>query len=289
MTSARGHRGRASGRPLAGARAARGADTRPPARATAARGRAVVAALLVSVVATHLVALITPARAADDPAARFEQANAAFGAGRYDDAIAGYQALLADGRSTALLYNLGNAYFRAGRLGEAILAYERAKLLGPRDADVDANLRQARGAAELPVPAPGLWQRLVALLSIDGWTRLASLSLWLACGLLAAQRLGLTPTGGRAPLPLVLGVLGLGCALGLAGTAGRLGERDRAVVVGGEPALRTAPYPSAAATAIAPGEIVSIERAHGGFVLVRTATGKTGWMPDAEVGRIAVD
>jgi len=236
-----------------------------------------------------LLAVAATARAAEDPATRFEQANAAFGAGRYADAIAGYEALLAEGRSTALLYNLGNAYFRDGRLGEAILAYERAALSGPRDADVDANLRQARGAAELPAPAPGTWRRVVGLLTVDGWTLLASLSLWLACGLLAARRLTGAWLGGRAPTSLALGVLGLGCVLGLAGTASRLGERDRAVVVGAEPALRTAPYPSAASTAIAPGEIVSIEREHGGFALVRTAAGKTGWMPDAEVGRIAPD
>jgi tetratricopeptide (TPR) repeat protein len=239
------------------------------------------------VLAVLLALLAGPARAADDPAARFEQANAAFGAGRYDDAIAGYRALLEGGRSTALLYNLGNACFRAGELGEAILAYEQAKLLGPRDADVDANLRQARAAAELPLPEPTVWQRLVALLGADGWTLLACVALWLACALVAARRLAGTRLGGRASASLGLAVLMLACALGVAGTVTRLGERDRAVVIGSEPALRTAPYPSAAATAITPGELVTVEREHGGFALVRTAAGKTGWMPDAEVGRIA--
>lgn len=237
---------------------------------------------------------VSSGHAADDPTTRFDQANAAFGAGRYDDAIAGYQALLADGRSTALLYNLGNAYFRAGKLGEAILAYERAALLGPRDADVDANLRQARTAAELPVPETSAWQRFSGLAGVDGWTLLASVSLWLACALLAARRIFGSRVGdsrlvGRAPLSVALAMLGLGVVLGLAGTATRLGQRDRAVVVGAEPALRTAPYPSAASTAIAPGELVSIEREHAGFALVRTSAGKTGWMPDAEVGRIAPD
>jgi tetratricopeptide (TPR) repeat protein len=242
------------------------------------------------VLALVLVLVTGAARAqapSADPAARFEQANAAFGAGRYDDAIAGYQALLADGRSTALLYNLGNAWFRAGRLGEAILAYEQARLLGPRDADVDANLRQARNAAEVPQPEPRAWQRFVGLLGVDGWTLVASVALWLACALVSARRLAGPRLGGRGPVSLALAVLALGGALGVAGAATRLGERDRAVVIGVEPALRTAPYPSAAATAITPGEVVTIEREHGGFALVRTAAGKTGWMPDAEVGRIA--
>ena len=47
----------------------------------------------------------------------FAGANAAFAAGRYEEAIAGFEDLVArDGYSAPLLFDLGNAYFRAGRL-----------------------------------------------------------------------------------------------------------------------------------------------------------------------------
>src|SRR5580658_10885631 len=51
------------------------------------------------------------------------------------------------------LYNLANAYARAGKPGLAVLSYERAALLAPNDADIDANLAYVRaGAGVRPEP-----------------------------------------------------------------------------------------------------------------------------------------
>jgi tetratricopeptide (TPR) repeat protein len=75
----------------------------------------------------------------------FFSANQAFKAGEYQEAIDGYQHLVESGHESGhLYYNLGNAYFRANQIGEAILNYERARLLIPRDADLNFNLRHAR-------------------------------------------------------------------------------------------------------------------------------------------------
>lgn len=235
------------------------------------------------------VALGARRASADEPT--FESANAAFADGRFDEARAAFAQLAArDGGSVAVLYNLGNAAFRAGKPGEAILAYERALLAAPRDQDVRANLRQVRKAAGLPEPEDGPWTRLVRALTANGWAWLASAGLWLACVASLARRL--TAGGGAGQLRSALAATaGAGVAILLfagAACATRLGERDRGVVLDGDPKLRVAPYASATVSSeLPPGEIVRIERSHEGFTLVRTAAGRSGWMPDASVGRIA--
>jgi tetratricopeptide (TPR) repeat protein len=75
----------------------------------------------------------------------FFRANEAYKAGRFQEAVDGYSRLIQSGHETGhLFYNLGNAYFRLNQLGWAILNYERARLLMPRDADLNFNLRYAR-------------------------------------------------------------------------------------------------------------------------------------------------
>ena len=246
-----------------------------------------------AVVACVLLALGTfEARRASADEPTFESANAAFADGRFDDARNAFAQLAArDGASAAILYNLGNAAFRAGKPGEAILAYERALLIAPRDQDVRANLRQVRKAAGLPEPDDGPWTRVVRSIGTNAWAWLASAGLWLACAALLARRLAGSDGGARPLRNGLAATAGTGVAILLiagAACATRLGERDRGVVLDGDPKLRVAPYASATVSSeLPPGEIVRIERTHEGFTLVRTAAGRSGWMPDASVGRIA--
>jgi tetratricopeptide (TPR) repeat protein len=216
---------------------------------------------------------------------RFEDANAAFAAGRYEEAVAGFQSIVAaDGYSPALLFDLANAYLRAGRLGEAILWYERARLLAPRDPDIQANLRQARRAANLPLPPEGdAWSRLEERASPDGWTIVASAALFVAAALAIAARLGRARarrgSGMGRLLAIAVGaslIVAAGAAL-LAAT--RLRAFDRAVILGADPSLRVAPYEEATvSSALDPGELVRIERDHQGFRLVRAEDGRSGWV-----------
>ncbi|HZR85089.1 MAG TPA: tetratricopeptide repeat protein [Candidatus Binatia bacterium] len=227
-----------------------------------------------------------------DPAADFERANAAFADGRFAEAADLFAAIAAHaGASPGVLFNLGNASFRAGRIGEAVLAYERALLLAPRASEIAANLRQVRRAANLADPEAGLWPRTVALATADGWAWLASACLTLACvGLLCAtglrSRLAGRPGVQRA-LRAAIAVLVAGLVLASAAAASAIAELDRGVVVGRDPTLRVAPYPSATTSRpVAPGEVVRIEREHAGFALVRTDDGRTGWLAADQVPRI---
>lgn len=113
-------------------------------------------------------------------------ADSAYVQGNYQKAIVLYDSLLAEGVSTELYYNLGNAYYRMDDITRAVLNYERALQLSPGDADVRFNLQMARSKTiDKIVPESEMffvsWYRsLVNFTSIDGWARMAIISLALA-------------------------------------------------------------------------------------------------------------
>jgi len=73
--------------------------------------------------------------------------------GNYKEAIDGYRRLIISGHENGhVYYNLGNAYFKTGQIGRAILNYERARMLIPRDADLNFNLRSARDRTQDAIP-----------------------------------------------------------------------------------------------------------------------------------------
>src|SRR6267142_4868918 len=58
------------------------------------------------------------------------------------------------------LYILANSYARAGKPGLAVLNYERASLLAPDDADINANLEYVRASAHVPTEQRTRFSRL---------------------------------------------------------------------------------------------------------------------------------
>ncbi len=113
-------------------------------------------------------------------------ADSAYVQGNYQKAIEVYSALLKEGQSADIYYNLGNAYYRTEEITQAILAYERALRLSPGDADIRFNLQLARSkTVDRIVPQTQFfavtWYRsLVNSFSADGWAYASLLALALA-------------------------------------------------------------------------------------------------------------
>ena len=111
------------------------------------------------------------------------EADSAYVRGEYQQAIKDYEALLKNGASADLYYNLGNAYYRSENITRAVLNYERALLLSPGDRDIRFNLQLARSKTiDKIVPESEMffitwYHALVNLMSVDGWARTAIFAL----------------------------------------------------------------------------------------------------------------
>ncbi len=134
-----------------------------------------------------LAAALSPLRA-DDVTTAFDRANKLGEEGKYAEAAAAYEKMLAVGRaSPALYFNLGNALFKSGHIGQAILNYRLAERMAPRDPDIRANLRFARGSVAGSVAAPlSLSQRWTGRLTLNEWSVLSGVAFWLWLGMLVA-------------------------------------------------------------------------------------------------------
>lgn len=88
-----------------------------------------------------VLCLISPAAQAGRPA---EQADSAYKAGNYKEAVRLYESALKTEKSAETYYNAGNAYFRLDDYPRAILNYERALRINPSDEDAAYNLDLCR-------------------------------------------------------------------------------------------------------------------------------------------------
>lgn len=113
-------------------------------------------------------------------------ADSAYNAGNYQEAIKGYEQLLKQGVSEDIYYNLGNAYYRTEDITRAVLNYERALRLSPGDKDIRHNLQIARSkTVDRITPETEFffitWLRaLENVMSVDAWARTALVALALA-------------------------------------------------------------------------------------------------------------
>ncbi|MBR5325193.1 MAG: BatD family protein [Prevotella sp.] len=137
-----------------------------------------------------LVLTICLTSATESHAVTKVEADSAYARGEYQQAIKDYEALLKQGASADLYYNLGNAYYRSENITRAVLNYERALLLSPGDRDIRFNLQIAQSKTiDRIVPESEMffftWYRsLVNLMSVDGWARTSLVSLSLVIILL---------------------------------------------------------------------------------------------------------
>ena len=216
----------------------------------------------------------------------YNEANALYRKGLYDEAAVRYEEALGQGvRNGTVHYNLGNAYFKAGDLGRAILAYERALSLMPGDEDLRTNLRFVNALkvdrepeAEDNVVVQSLSYAYRSL-GADGLTAFSSACLFLLSGIGVAWLYVPERRTAWVGLALALAFALSGSGL-LAGF--KIHEREtvrHAVILAEEVVGRSGPGEDYVQVfALHEGTKVRLERSEGQWRLVRLSSGPGGWV-----------
>jgi len=75
----------------------------------------------------------------------FENGNAFYQNGKYQEAITAYESVFRTKKQSAELYfNIGNCYYKLNKVAPAIYNYEKALLLNPNDTEIQNNLKFAQ-------------------------------------------------------------------------------------------------------------------------------------------------
>jgi tetratricopeptide (TPR) repeat protein len=220
-------------------------------------------------------------------------ADSAYARGEYQKAIADYEKLLKKGASAGLYYNLGNAYYRTEDITHAVLNYERALLLAPGDADIRFNLQMARAKTiDKITPESEMffvtWYRsLVNMTSVDGWARVALLSLALAIVLaliyLFAGRVWLRKVGFFGAMALLL--LFVAANVLAWQQKQELTARRGAIVTAGAATVKSTPADSGTDLFILHEgtKVTIVDSAMKDWRRIRVADGKEGWVESSMI------
>lgn len=137
---------------------------------------------LISIIAFMFIGFHAVASEESTAQAAFNQANEAYKAGHYVEALEYYQQVAEENEGVTINYNLGNTYFKLDKLPESILYYERALKFDPANADVLHNLRLVNDMIvdridNLPQSKAQIWWKEFRYgLGPDGWA-------WVSIGL----------------------------------------------------------------------------------------------------------
>jgi hypothetical protein len=188
------------------------------------------------------------------------------------------------GYSASSLYNLANAYARTGKPGLAVLNYERARLLDPTDPDIEANLRHVRETVGLPPEAQNAFHRVatIATPQVLSWLGLTGL-LVAGAGVLGRR---LYPRHrGKLLLTTVVG-LSL-CGVTVASAINLWPMVHSGIVVTHDAPVRVSPVSMEEPVFTLPEATqVRMSSEHDGFILIQTSSGRTGWVPGANLAPI---
>jgi len=227
-----------------------------------------------------------PTRAEQNPA--FAKANEAYSAGRFQEAVEGYQSLVDSGQWNAnLFYNLGNAWFRLGNFGEAILNYERALALDPHHPESDANLRIARDEARaLELRTQG-FARYIEDGTSTQYSIAASVAFWIA--LFAAARLFFLRrrSVGLVALIIFSTLIFSGSIYALYALETGNKGKDLAIVTGKNIEARLATADNASSIlALPPGSEIKVLSERGDWIYAALPNDLRGWIPAKSAERV---
>lgn len=230
------------------------------------------------------------------PQVLWSSAEKAYIEGRYADAVAGYKAILEQGLYSAeLYYNLGNAHFKNNELGWAILFYNRAFKLSPSDEDIEHNLNFARSKTkdkieQIPEFFLSRWMKGVrSWMQSDTWTILSLALLAVAAIAFLLFRLALQISTRKVGFYVMLISLVMCILTTIFAISSRnaLLEDSGAVIMSTAVSVKSSPDKNATELFVLhEGTEVTVGESADGWVEVRIADGRKGWIEDSRIERI---
>lgn len=222
-----------------------------------------------------------------------QKADEAYSKGKYQEAIINYEAALKKGKSADLYYNLGNAYYRTDNITRAVINYEKAHILAPGDADITHNIEVARSKT-IDNIQPGekiffkVWyEDIKTSMGIDTWATVSLISLIVALILflvyLFAKPIAVRKAAFYLSVILVIFfIFGNVFASQLKELAT---EPSAAIIVSPTVTAKKTPTAEGAdACILHEGTRVEIiDDALKGWLEIRLADGREGWISDSEV------
>lgn len=216
--------------------------------------------------------------------------------GDYAAAIEIYEALLQQGEAAELYYNLGNSYYKQEELGRAILNYERALLLQPGNADVQANLEIARAkTVDKVVPVPEIFflawiSSLRGCFTADGWGvwAIAFFLLLVVCLTLYFFAKQMSWKKGGFFVGLANLILCIVCNLFAMQQRSRFIHRSEAIVLPPSVTVRSTPSEDGTSLFVLhEGHKLSVkDDSMQGWKEIRLEDGKVGWVPSTAIEKI---
>lgn len=223
-------------------------------------------------------ALLSGAHAGD-----FENGNAAFAEGKFDDARRAYERVLADGWQPGVLFNLGNTHFRLDKPGRAALNYERVLALTPTHPDAKANLKFVREQSHGRVAEPTWYEAAFSIVPSRAtpWIAIGVAWLgWLWAGAALWRKTGIAGVVGGTLLVL------MGAGFGVA-QIWQSEQRANDVIVMEQCDARREPADRATlAEALGPGSRVRVISEQGEWIFVELPGGQKGWLKAGTLERI---
>lgn len=218
-----------------------------------------------------------------------EQADSAYAAEKYDEAITMYTAVLQEGIHADIYYNLGNCYYKTDRMAQAILNYERALLLEPGNSDIRFNLDLARTkTVDKIIPESEMffitWGRnIVNLTGMDGWASIGVTAFILTCILLLlfffSNRIVLKKTGFFTALFMLVVVILSNVFANIQHE--KIYHRTGAIVISNSIVVKSTPNESGTDLFVLHEgtRIEIIDDSMKDWKEIKLADGKIGWMP----------
>jgi tetratricopeptide (TPR) repeat protein len=226
----------------------------------------------------------------------FDQGNALYNEGDFDQAILKYEGVLNNGEHSAELYfNLANAHYKLNHIAPSIYYYEKALQLAPNDKEIQNNAAFARNMtidAIDSVPEVGLSnyiKNMTNKLSFDSWAKASVLFVCLFVTLFLLYYFAYSTT--RKRLSFVSSMICIGLAslsLAFAFHKYNLEKKDQpAIVFAQESQVKSEPnLRSTEAFILHEGTKVQILDTVNNWKKIKLSDGKTGWVVNDDIKKL---